>query len=286
MNKNQVLHSYLTPYKKVKDHFLSGEEFDLLYNQEFKMLVTSPVPENLDSYYDSDAYISHSNQKRGIFEKTYGFVKTIALQRKLKLINSFDLPGKSLLDIGAATGDFLATCKKGGWDVKGTEPNQKARSIAFQQGIQLLENNECLKKHSFDVITLWHVLEHIENLFEFISQLNELLKDNGRIIVAVPNYKSYDSEYYKEYWAAYDVPRHLWHFSKESIVKLFSKENIVVDQILPMKFDAFYVSLLSEKYKSGKMNLFQAFFTGLKSNRKAKRTGEHSSLIYVLKKAK
>lgn len=286
MNKNQVLHSYLTPYKKVKDHFLSGEEFDLLYNQEFKMLVTSPVPENLDSYYDSDAYISHSNQKRGIFEKTYGFVKTIALQRKLKLINSFDLPGKSLLDIGAATGDFLATCKKGGWDVKGTEPNQKARSIAFQQGIQLLENNEGLKKHSFDVITLWHVLEHIENLFEFISQLNELLKDNGRIIVAVPNYKSYDSEYYKEYWAAYDVPRHLWHFSKESIVKLFSKENIVVDQILPMKFDAFYVSLLSEKYKSGKMNLFQAFFTGLKSNRKAKRTGEHSSLIYVLKKAK
>ena len=286
MNKNQVLYSYLTPYKKVKDHFLSGEEFDLLYNQEFKMLVTSPVPENLDSYYDSDAYISHSNQKRGIFEKTYGFVKTIALQRKLKLINSFDLPGKSLLDIGAATGDFLATCKKGGWDVKGTEPNQKARSIAFQQGIQLLENNEGLKKHSFDVITLWHVLEHIENLFEFISQLNELLKDNGRIIVAVPNYKSYDSEYYKEYWAAYDVPRHLWHFSKESIVKLFSKENIVVDQILPMKFDAFYVSLLSEKYKSGKMNLFQAFFTGLKSNRKAKRTGEHSSLIYVLKKAK
>ena len=286
MNKNQVLHSYLTPYKKVKDHFLSGEEFDLLYNQEFKMLVTSPVPENLDLYYDSDAYISHSNQKRGIFEKTYGFVKTIALQRKLKLINSFDLPGKSLLDIGAATGDFLATCKKGGWDVKGTEPNQKARSIAFQQGIQLLENNEGLKKHSFDVITLWHVLEHIENLFEFISQLNELLKDNGRIIVAVPNYKSYDSEYYKEYWAAYDVPRHLWHFSKESIVKLFSKENIVVDQILPMKFDAFYVSLLSEKYKSGKMNLFQAFFTGLKSNRKAKRTGEHSSLIYVLKKAK
>ena len=286
MNKNQVLHSYLTPYKKVKDHFLSGEEFDLLYNQEFKMLVTSPVPENLDSYYDSAAYISHSNQKKGIFEKTYGLVKSIALQRKLKLINSFGLPGKSLLDIGAATGDFLATCKKGGWDVKGTEPNQKARSIAFQQGIQLLENNECLKKHSFDVITLWHVLEHIENLFEFISQLNELLKDNGRIIVAVPNYKSYDSEYYKEYWAAYDVPRHLWHFSKESIVKLFSKENIVVDQILPMKFDAFYVSLLSEKYKSGKMNLFQAFFTGLKSNRKAKRTGEHSSLIYVLKKAK
>jgi 2-polyprenyl-3-methyl-5-hydroxy-6-metoxy-1,4-benzoquinol methylase len=286
MNKNQVLHNHLTPYKKVKDHFLSGEEFDVLYNEEFEMLVTSPVPENLDSYYDSHAYISHSNQKRGIFEKTYGFVKSIALQRKLKLINSFDLPGKSLLDIGAATGDFLATCKQGGWGIKGIEPNQKARSIAFQQGIELLENNEGLKKNSFDVITLWHVLEHIENLSEFISQLNDLLKDNGRIVIAVPNYKSFDAEYYKEFWAAYDVPRHLWHFSKESIVKLFSKENIVVDQILPMKFDAFYVSLLSEKYKSGKMNPFKAFFTALKSNRKAKRTGEHSSLIYVLKKAK
>ena len=286
MNKNQVLHNHLKPYKKVKDHFLSGEEFDVLYNEDFEMLVTSPVPQNLNSYYDSAAYISHSNQKKGIFEKTYGLVKSIALQRKLKLINSFGLPGKSLLDIGAATGDFLATCKKGGWDVKGTEPNQKARSIASHQGIELLENSNGLKKQSFDVITLWHVLEHIENLSEFISQLNELLKDNGQIVIAVPNYKSFDAEYYKEFWAAYDVPRHLWHFSQESIVKLFSKENIIVDKILPMKFDAFYVSLLSEKYKSGKMNPLKAFFTGLKSNRKAKRTGEYSSLIYVLKKAK
>ena len=286
MNKNQVLHNHLKPYKKVKDHFLSREEFDVLYNEEFEMLVTSPVPENLDSYYDSAAYISHSNQKKGIFEKTYGLVKSIALKRKLKLINSFELPGKSLLDIGAATGDFLATCKNGGWDVTGTEPNEKARSIASHQGIELLENSNGLKKQSFDVITLWHVLEHIENLSEFISQLNELLKDNGQIVIAVPNYKSFDAEYYKEFWAAYDVPRHLWHFSQESIVKLFSKENIIVDKILPMKFDAFYVSLLSEKYKSGKMNPLKAFFTGLKSNRKAKRTGEYSSLIYVLKKAK
>jgi 2-polyprenyl-3-methyl-5-hydroxy-6-metoxy-1,4-benzoquinol methylase len=286
MNKNQVLHNHLKPYKKVKDHFLSREEFDVLYNEEFEMLVTSPVPENLDSYYDSAAYISHSNQKKGIFEKTYGLVKSIALKRKLKLINSFELPGKSLLDIGAATGDFLATCKNGGWDVTGTEPNEKARSIASHQGIELLENSNGLKKQSFDVITLWHVLEHIENLSEFISQLNELLKDNGRIVVAVPNYKSFDAEYYNEFWAAYDVPRHLWHFSQESIVKLFSKENIVVDKILPMKFDAFYVSLLSEKYNSGKMNPIKAFFIGLKSNRKAKRTGEYSSLIYVLKKVK
>ena len=286
MNKKEVLHSYLSPYKKVKDHFLSGEEFDLLYNEEFEMLVTSPVPENLDSYYDSDAYISHSNQKKGIFEKTYGLVKSIALKRKLKLINSFDLPGKSLLDIGAATGDFLAISKNGGWDVTGTEPNEKVRSIASYQGIELLENSNGLKKQSFDVITLWHVLEHIENLSEFISQLNELLKDDGRIVIAVPNYKSFDAQYYNEYWAAYDVPRHLWHFSKESIGKLFSKDNIVVDQILPMKFDAFYVSLLSEKYKTGKMNPFKAFVSGLKSNKKAKLTGEYSSLIYVLKKVK
>ena len=286
MNKNEVLHSHLSPYKKVKDHFLSGEEFDLLYNQEFEMLVTSPVPENLDSYYDSGAYISHSNQKKGIFEKTYGLVKSIALKRKLKLINSFDLPGKSLLDIGAATGDFLATSKNGGWDVTGTEPNEKARSIASHQGIELLENSNRLKKQSFDVITLWHVLEHIENLSECISQLNELLKDDGRIVIAVPNYKSFDAQYYNEYWAAYDVPRHLWHFCKASIGKLFSKDNIVVDQILPMKFDAFYVSLLSEKYKTGKMNPFKAFVSGLKSNKKAKLTGEYSSLIYVLKKVK
>jgi len=137
-------------------------------------------------------------------------------------------------------------------------------------------------KHSFDVITLWHVLEHLPKLEEHISIFKKLLKPEGAIIIAVPNYKSYDAEYYKNYWAAYDVPRHLWHFSERSMSNLFSIEKMKVVKILPMKFDSFYVSLLSEKYKSGKMNYLGALKIGWLSNFKAKKSGEYSSLIYVI----
>ena len=140
-----------------------------------------------------------------------------------------------------------------------------------------------IKNKKFDVITMWHVLEHVENLQEYIQQIKELLKENGTLIIAVPNYKSYDAYYFKEFWAAYDVPRHLWHFSQKSITKLFSMENIRLVKTIPMKFDSYYVSLLSEKYKKGKMNPIKAFWIGFISNRKAKRTNMYSSLIYVLK---
>lgn len=140
--------------------------------------------------------------------------------------------------------------------------------------------------YQFDVITLWHVLEHVHDLDKYIYRLKQLLKPNGVLVIAVPNFKSYDADHYKEFWAAYDVPRHLWHFSQTSIHRLFSTELMKVVKTLPMKFDAFYVSLLSEEYKTGKKNFLKAFINGIKSNRAAKRTGEYSSLIYVLKNMK
>ena len=143
--------------------------------------------------------------------------------------------------------------------------------------------NELEKENKFDVITMWHVLEHVPNLEKYISQLKQLLKPNGRLVIAVPNYKSFDAKYYKEFWAAYDVPRHLWHFSQKAIKDLFEKENMIVEKTIPMKLDSFYVSLLSEKYKNGKSNPVKAFHVGLLSNIKAKRTKEYSSLIYILK---
>ena len=159
---------------------------------------------------------------------------------------------------------------------------QLGKTIVSEEIIEnLLQNNET---EEYDVITMWHVLEHVENLQEYIQQLKDLLKENGTLLIAVPNYKSYDANYYKEFWAAYDVPRHLWHFSQASISKLFSVENISVVKTLPMKFDSYYVSLLSEKYKNGKMNPIKAFLVGFTSNRKSKQTKEYSSLIYVLKK--
>ncbi len=271
------------PYLKVKDNSVSKEVFELKKNQEFEMLVTVPIPKNLSTYYKSENYISHTDSKKGLFEKVYQLVRNYTLKKKVKLINSFNSEEKTILDIGAGTGDFLVSCKNASWQVLGIEPNADARKIAITKNINLQENLLEVKNKKFDVITMWHVLEHVENLLEYIRQLKELLKENGTLIIAVPNYKSYDANYYKNFWAAYDVPRHLWHFSKASISKLFSLENIKVIKTVPMKFDAFYVSLLSEKYKTGKMNPIKAFWIGFQSNRKANRSGEYSSLIYVLK---
>ena len=284
MAKEKNFYQDLQPFLNCKDHTVSNEVYQVMINKEYDMLVTNPVPDNLSDYYKSEDYISHTDSKKSLIDKVYQSVKNITLKRKLKLINSFETSSKNILDVGAGTGDFLNVCKNNGWNTIGVEPSIIAINIAAQKGVFLKENLSEIENKRFDVITLWHVLEHVENLSEYISNLNNLLSDNGRLIIAVPNFKSYDANYYKAYWAAFDVPRHLWHFSKTSIAKLFSEVNMVVENTIAMKFDSFYVSLLSEKYISGKMNPIKAFYRGLLSNIKAKRTKEYSSLIYVLKK--
>ncbi|MBR9844604.1 MAG: class I SAM-dependent methyltransferase [Algicola sp.] len=274
----------------VKDHSVSGEEFQLLYNEELDMLQTHPQPSEVElpKYYQSEDYISHTDAKRNLFERVYQFIKSIALKRKLKLINSFDLGDKKLLDVGCGTGDFLKIAKDNLWDVSGVEPNSKARTIANTKTENTVYDVDQLlkfEKHSFDVITLWHVLEHLPKLKTHIEVFESLLKPNGRLVIAVPNFKSYDANYYKKYWAAFDVPRHLWHFSQNSISKLVHQNGMQVIKIEPMLFDAYYVSLLSEKYKNGYMNPFKAFWIGWQSNVKAKRSKEFSSLIYIIKKS-
>ena len=278
-------------YLNVKDHSVSGEVFQLLLNKELDMLETFPKPvgEKLSDYYKSEDYISHTNAKRNLFEKIYHLVRTVSLKRKLKLINSFQSEGRGLLDIGCGTGDFLETAKKNNWNVVGIEPNEQARSVAnfkTNNSVFDIQHLETLNKNSFDVITLWHVLEHLPNLKDHIETFKKLLKPDGTLVIAVPNYKSYDAQFYKSFWAAYDVPRHLWHFSKDSIRKIFNKSGFELIEIKPMVFDSFYVSLLSEKYKKGYMNHFRAFWVATLSNLKARRTREYSSLIYILKKAK
>ena len=272
----------------VKDYSVSGEEFQLLYNEELQMLETFPQPneEKLSEYYKSADYISHTDAKRNLFERAYHLVRNIALRKKVKLINSLSDSSKKLLDIGCGTGDFLQEAKSKGWEVKGIEPNKDARAIANSKtNNQVFDVDELLnfKENSFNVITLWHVLEHLPKLNEQADLFKKLLKPNGALIIAVPNHKSFDAFYYKSFWAAYDVPRHLWHFSQASIKNLFQRRKMEVAKTLPMKFDSYYVSILSEKYKTGKMNFIKAFFIGLRSNIKAKSSGEYSSLIYVVK---
>jgi 2-polyprenyl-3-methyl-5-hydroxy-6-metoxy-1,4-benzoquinol methylase len=273
---------------KVKDHSVSGEEFELIENFQYGFLETTPqpAPDKLPEYYKSEDYISHTDTKRNLFEKAYHLVRRLSLKKKLNLINSCSLEEKKLLDIGCGTGDFLQIALKNNWQISGIEPNNQAREIANKKTKNaVFEVNQLLKfeEASFDVITLWHVLEHLPNLENHMAVFKKILKPSGTLIIAVPNYKSYDAQYYKEFWAAYDVPRHLWHFNKASISKLASTYKLEVKNVKPMWFDSFYVSMLSEKYKFGKIKPIKGCCVGLLSNIKALISKEASSLIYVIK---
>jgi 2-polyprenyl-3-methyl-5-hydroxy-6-metoxy-1,4-benzoquinol methylase len=282
MNIQNAIH-----FLNVKDHSVSKETFELLHDKDLDMLITHPQPslDKLPSYYESVDYISHTDGNKSFFEKMYQFVKSIALKNKLNLINSESQRGK-ILDIGAGVGDFLSVAKKDGWEIIGVEPSEKAKAIAKNKGVAFVESLNDLENNSFDVITMWHVLEHVPDLENQIKELKRLIKPSGTIFIAVPNFNSFDAKYYGSFWAAYDVPIHLWHFSKTAIKKLFAKENLELQKVLPMKFDSFYVSLLSEKYKTGKMNFITAFFIGLRSNWAGRQNMEYSSHIYVLKNTK
>jgi 2-polyprenyl-3-methyl-5-hydroxy-6-metoxy-1,4-benzoquinol methylase len=270
---------------KVIDHSVSKESFDLLLDDELQLLKTFPQPslDKLPSYYESEDYISHTDSKRTSFEKLYHLVKTNALKNKVALITKENPNKGNLLDIGAGTGDFLNQAKQSGWNCIGIEPNEKAKQSAVSKGVKFSTTLEELEDNLFDVITMWHVLEHVPDLENQIKTLKRLIKPNGTIIIAVPNFKSFDANHYKSFWAAYDAPRHLWHFSKTSIHKLFSKENLNLKKVKPMWFDSFYVCLLSEKYKSGKMNFVKGFFYGFLSNCFGLFKKEFSSHTYVIK---
>ncbi|MEM1259860.1 MAG: class I SAM-dependent methyltransferase [Bacteroidota bacterium] len=273
-------------YLKTSDHFLSKETYELLHDEELDMLITHPKPLDISKYYESDNYISHNDRTNNVIDRLYHWVKRVNSRNKLRLVARMSKAGRKLLDVGAGTGDFLLYAKKKGWKVSGVEPNLNANLLASKKGIQLKTALAEFGNERFDVITLWHVLEHLPNLKESIGILCNMLKDNGALIIAVPNFKSYDAHHYHTFWAAYDVPRHLWHFSKKSIEKLFEAHKMQLMERRPMWFDSFYVSLLSEEYKTGKKNWVKSFGIGLWSNIKGVYTKEYSSHIYILKKQK
>ena len=280
----------LEPFMRCEDYSVSRETFSLFRDPERDLLVTVPQPsgQDLPRYYESEDYISHTDSKRNLTEQVYHWVRSYSLKKKQKLVSRVNHGTGSLLDIGCGTGDFLKECETTGWSVAGIEPNEKARELAagktntdnyFQSIDELIDS----KPQSFDMITLWHVLEHIPNLYDFIDKIRSVLKPEGVIVVAVPNFKSRDAKHYGSAWAAFDVPRHLWHFSRKSMDRIFSDFEMKVLEELPMIFDSFYVSLLSEKYKNGRQNFFSAFANGLQSNLDARSSGEYSSIIYLVK---
>ena len=270
----------------IRDYSVSQENFKLCYDPQLQLYRTTPVPSQLSKYYESENYISHTDGRKTLFEKLYQWVKHYNLKHKIKLISQYKKENINLLDIGAGTGDFIKTCQQyAHWQAVGVEPSDKARIKASDKQLTLYPNYEALTLHSFDVITLWHVLEHIPDTVQEIKILKNLLKDNGLLVIAVPNYRSWDAKHYQQYWAAFDVPRHLWHFSKESIKQLFAAEGFELIATYPMLFDAFYVSMLSEQYKTGKKSFLKGIYNGLRSNYYGYRKGEYSSHIYLLQLA-
>ena len=252
-----------------KDFSVTNEEFKIDKCLDCGFVFTNPIPKEKDlpKYYISKNYISHTNSNKSFFDKIYQSIRSIAIKDKFNLINSFDTQNK-ILDIGSGTGEFLNYCKLNGWKVKGIEPSKIARVNSIKKYQFEVDEDTDLRSQSgeYDIITMWHVLEHVYELENTIIELKRLLKENGKLIIAVPNLNSYDAQYYKKYWAAYDLPIHLYHFSKKSITKLFGKHQFNLLKDKGMIFDSFYVSLLSEEYKTGKKNFITASIIGALSN--------------------
>lgn len=270
---------------KVQDHLVTNEIFTLTKHPSLDILVTHPQPNTIElaQYYESDDYISHTDKKKGLLPFLYQTVKKYALQKKVNQISSLHGGVGSLLDIGAGTGDFLKIAQEKGWQIQGVEVNDNARNNASKKGLHLQATLSSFSNTQFDVVTLWHVLEHLPDLEKTVSEIECLVKPGGHLLIAVPNFNSYDAKKYKEFWAAYDVPRHLWHFSQKGIRQLIATHFSLVNTS-PMIFDSFYVSLLSEKYKNKRAFSLNAFWVGALSNIKAWRSKEYSSLVYCFKK--
>lgn len=280
--------NYLT-YLELRDYFLSQEEFTIIKCVHCGLLITfpQPLPSDLSKYYKSTQYLSHVTHKGGVDFYLYNKIRKITLASKIRLIKKYTT-GTNLLDIGCATGVFLNYCRMHGYIVEGIEPNEKARNYAREELNLDVKDIPYLTElpHSyFDIITMWHVLEHVPDVNERMSVVKHLLKEDGTAFIALPNPNSYDAKYYKEYWAAYDVPRHLYHFSIDAFSSLCTNNSLRIVKILPLIYDSYYISLLSERYKNGKRSYVNALYRGLKSNIYAKSNNlNYSSLIYIVKK--
>ena len=271
------------------DYTVSKKQFEIWQcdNCHIRFTQNAPGKEEIGQYYQSSAYISHSDTAQGFINKMYHKVRRHTLLQKKKLI--INITGKkkgAILDIGAGTGAFINVMKEAGWKITGLEPDLTARTKAKELYDVALNNPEhlfSLTGKSFDAITMWHVLEHVHELHEYLDKLKNLLKPDGKLIIAVPNYTCYDEKFYKQYWAAYDVPRHLYHFSPQSFYTLMTLHEMKVVALRPMWYDSFYVSMLSEKYKTGSANILRAVFIGAISNLKVFFTKEKcSSVIYII----
>ncbi|MBZ9626925.1 class I SAM-dependent methyltransferase [Psychroflexus sp. CAK1W] len=265
---------------KLKDEAFTKKEFSLTTDKN-GVLQTIPKPKNLSSYYNFGGYISHQSEQKDIIHSIYNWVKLQMFRTKLGLLEKHLSELNSVLDFGCGTGEFISYLKSNGINSEGVEPTLVAYQKAMEKNIEVYKDiNE--SKKTYDAITLFHVLEHVDDYEKTIQDLSSKLNSKGLMLIAVPNYKSHDAEYYKEKWAAWDVPRHLWHFNRKNIKDIAGRFNLELVKIRPMPFDAFYISMVSESYKGN--SKVKGLWRGLISNLEAIHTKEYSSNLFLLQK--
>jgi SAM-dependent methyltransferase len=280
----------LRPVLNATDHTVSHQTFAIWQCDECGLRFTQDVPDaaSIGDYYRSEDYISHSNTSKGLVNRLYHLIRQQTQADKYRLIVSATRTKQGqLLDIGAGAGAFAGYMQGRGWGVTGLEPDMVARERArIDYGVQLLDTGELsgLPAENYDAITLWHVLEHVHDLHPYMERLKTLVKKSGRIFIAVPNYTSFDARVYKQAWAAYDVPRHLYHFSPDAMEVLLAQHGLQLQFSQPMWYDSIYISMLSEKYRgNGRGNLPRAVVNGAISNIRAFIDKSRcSSLVYVI----
>ncbi|MEO7522591.1 MAG: class I SAM-dependent methyltransferase [Ferruginibacter sp.] len=271
------------------DFTVTKEEFSIWKCDHCTVMFTQDIPTQatIGRYYQSENYVSHSDTQKGFINQLYHRIRKRTLVKKMQLVETeTGLKQGNILDVGCGTGAFLNTMQQAGWKTTGLEPDEGARKTAqASYNLKPLESQKIfeLPQNNFNAVTMWHVLEHVHQLHEYIAQLKKVITKEGKIFIAVPNYTSYDASAYQAYWAAYDVPRLLYHFSPKSMAVLMDMHGMKVRKMKPMWFDAFYVSMLSEQCKNDKGNIVKAFFVGLVSNLKTlfDKT-KCSSLIYII----
>jgi len=276
-------------YIVVKDHAVSKESFTLCKCQKCEFVFTNPRPDqkNIGKYYQSEDYVSHTDKGNSFINILYKIVRTYTLKTKINWINKYVKHKGRLLDYGCGTGYFLNKATQNGWEAIGVEPNPKASMIASKNNaVKVYASAEDLEvENKFDAITLFHVLEHIHELRPTLNLLLGKLKKRGTLFLAVPNNASFDAKNYKENWAALDVPRHLYHFTQESMAKLAAEYELRLVDTVPMKFDSYYVSILSDKITNSGNNIIKSLINGYKSNKYGKiNNNNYSSLLFILRK--
>lgn len=262
------------------DHLVTGDSFVLEPHGGYDILQTTPQPKQNEKYYDHPNYISHKTKGKSIFFIAYSQFRQWNHSYKIKIINKHTESKGKLLDFGAGTGSFVEYANKHNWQAEGYEPNSKAH------GPKIKYRSKWSNSKPYDVITAWHVVEHLPDPRAFFEKSLKSLNDNGKFFVALPNYKSWDAKKYGAMWAGYDVPRHLWHFSPKGFISMVRDCGLEIENTYPLRLDAYYVSLLSERNRQSKFPWLKALWSGWRSNYAAKQSKNYSSLIYVLKKRK